>query len=122
MPCNSDYMNATERETALSQVACLLDELDGKQINRDHWRGYHPRVYSRNADGDALVAELCAKLQAIDVSKQSLEMQIWWRDHQAADKARLQREQAQAQTEQERQAVLSKLTDHERRILGLDRS
>ena len=113
-------MEATSKEVALSQVACLLDELNGKaEITGTHWKGYHPAVYDRHVDGDALVQELCAKLQSIDVSKQSLEMQVWWRDHQKADKDRLAQELARLETEAAKQAALAKLTDHERRILGV---
>lgn len=119
MPCNSDYLEATAKEVALSQVACLLDELDGKPYNRSHWQGYHPTIYTRAPDADALVSELCRRLQTIDVTKQSLEMQLWWRDHQAADQARLENEMARKQTEAERQAALSKLTHYERQLLGI---
>lgn len=120
MPCNSDYMNASGKEIALSRVACLLDELNGKQeIDRSHWEGYHPRVYSQRVDGDALVAELCDRLQKEDVSKRSLEMQIWWRDHQKADKERLEREMQQQKTESEKSAALEKLTPYERKLLGV---
>ena len=119
MPCNSDYMEATGKEVALSQVACLLDELDGKPLDRSHWRGYHPAVYNQAADADGLVSELCLRLQSLDVTKQSLEMQMWWRDHQAADKARLEHEIARKQTDAERQAALSKLTKYERELLGV---
>jgi hypothetical protein len=119
MPCNSDYMEAAKEEIQLSQVACLLDELDGKPINPHHWAGYHPNVYNRIADGDRLVAELCCRLQTTDVTKQSLEMQIWWRDHQAADKARLEREIAENKLESDKAKALAKLTAYERKILGL---
>lgn len=119
MPCNSDYMKATGKEVALSQVVCLLDELDGKPIDRSHWRGYHPAVYNRAENGDALVAELCRRLQTVDVTKQSLEMQMWWRDHQAADKARLEHEMARQKSEADKAAALLKLTDYERRLLGV---
>ena len=120
MPCNSDYMNATHRERELSRVASLLDELDGIPINRSYWDGYHPLVYNKTVDGDRLVSSLCDKLKAADVSKQSLEMQIWWRDHQAADKARLEAEMRDAERRQEKDAVLAKLTAYERSLLGLD--
>ncbi|MCG7948019.1 MAG: hypothetical protein N0C84_16890 [Candidatus Thiodiazotropha taylori] len=119
MPCNSNYMKASGKEVAISQVACLLDELDGKPINRDYWRGYHPLVYNRIHDADALVAELCGKLQKVDVSQYSLEMQIWWRDHQQADKDRLEREIQSIKEEKDKEAALSKLTDYEKRLLGL---
>jgi len=119
MPCNSDYIEATGKEVALSQVACLLDELDGKPINRSHWQGYHPAVYGVGGSGNELVAELCRRMQSVDVTKQSLEMQIWWRDHQAADKARLEHEMAQQKADADKAAALAKLTDYECRLLGI---
>lgn len=89
MPCVSDHMEANERERKLSQVACLLDELDGKKkIDKSHWAGYHPKVYCKQVDADSLVRSLCDRLKKEDVSKRSLEMQIWWRDHQKSDKRR----------------------------------
>lgn len=94
MPCNSDYLSASEYEIELSRVACLLDEIAGKKkLDRSHWRGYHPRVYNKpfsrgdRGEGDVMVAELCAFLRsAPDITIYSLEMQIWWRDHKKADK------------------------------------
>jgi hypothetical protein len=105
----------------LSKVACLLDELDGKKtINRDRWDGYHPRVYNNHkVDADAMVAELCSRLQKVNVRKCSLEMQIWWRDHQEADRKRAKASMKKAKTEKQRRAALAKLTPHERRLLRL---
>lgn len=119
MPCDSSYMKATGKEVELSKVACLLDALDGKPINPSHWRGYHPAVYNRTSDAGALVSELCERLQNIDVTRCSLEMQIWCRDHQAADKARLEHELARQKTESERASALAKLTPYEKQLLGL---
>lgn len=122
MPCNSDYMAATHYERDLSRVACLLDELAAsKPIDPSHWEGYHPRVYGRAVsrdEGDSMTRDLCNALQHRDVTKFSLEMQMWWRNHQAADKARVEREMADAATEAERKAALDKLTPHERKLLG----
>ena len=120
MPCRSDYLEPTQNEVALSQVACLLDELDGKPIDKHHWRGFHPAVYNAGRSLDGLVADLCSRLQSEDVSKRSLEMQIWWRDHQKADKARIAHELNRQRTAKERAAALAKLTDYERRLLGLE--
>lgn len=120
MGCNTDYMAAKANEIQLSRVACLLDELDtGCAINKSHWSGYHPLVYSQNFNADAMVSELCEKLQSTDVSKCSLEMQMWWRDHVEADKQRANNEVAKAKTDEEKQAAIAKLTPHERKILGL---
>lgn len=123
MPCNSDYMNASSREIALSQVACLLDEIEGKPIDRSHWQGYHPQVYSRSinkAEADAMVARLCSFLRDADVTRYSLEMQMWWRDHLKADQARIEQERRDANAEAARKAALSKLSPEERKALGLE--
>lgn len=118
MPCNCDHLEPHAKELELSRVACLLDELKGKPLNKSHWDGYHHSVYGKAVDGDKLTASLCDWLQKLDVKKQSLEMQIWWRDHQAADKARIQREVNAEASKRARAAALAKLTPHERRLLG----
>jgi hypothetical protein len=122
MPCNSDYMEADRREIDLSRVACLQDEINGKAFKREYWEGYHPRVYNKGlskTDADNMVSELCAFLSGADVAKYSLEMQIWWRDHQKADRAREEREfQARAKAEI-RARVLAKLTPYEKKALGI---
>jgi hypothetical protein len=121
MPCNSDYMQASNIEVELSRVACLLDELDGKPINPSHWRGYHPAIYCRvgSVNADSLVAELCSRLQNTDVTKHSLEMQMWWRDHKIADKARLEMEIRLAKEKEDKEKAIAKLTPYERELLGL---
>jgi hypothetical protein len=112
-------MEANVLEIRLSQVACLLDELDGKAIDPHHWRGYHPRVYSKRVDGDKMVARLCERLQFVDVKNYSLLMQIWWRDHKKADKARAEAELAAAKDAEAKKAAIAKLTLHERKLLGI---
>ena len=91
MPCNSDYLEATGWEVAMSTVMALLDELSGNEVKPEYFRGYHPQVYSKNLtkeEGDKLVNLLCSTLKTMDVTRYSLEMQIWWRDHQIADAKR----------------------------------
>jgi hypothetical protein len=116
-------MEASDREIAISQVYCLLDELKGQTVRNDsHWRGYHPKVYNKGLikqEQDVVVESLCSKLQNLDVSKYSLEMQMWWRDHQAADKARIEKELAEETNGVDRARALGKLTSHERKLLGL---
>ena len=119
MPCDSSHMEANGKEREMSRVACLLDELDGKPIDRDHWRGYHPVVYNKKTDDDKMVADLCMMLQRVDVTKHSLEMQMWWRDHQQADKDRIEHEMQRKKDGADRDAALAKLTDYERGLLGL---
>jgi hypothetical protein len=123
MPCNCDYMEPNQFEINMSRVACLLDELDGKKnINKRHWNGGHPRVYNtlNKIDGDELTSELCEKLQNVDVTKYSLEMQIWWRDHQKADKVRLEREFRENKEKKDKQELLNRLTSYEKKLLGID--
>ena len=119
MPCDSSYMEANGLEIRLSQVACLLDELDGKEINQHYWQGYHPSIYNQRVDGDKMVSKLCKRLQRVDVKNYSLEMQIWWRDHKAADKARIKAELAAAKDAEAKEAAIAKLTPHERKLLGI---
>ena len=120
MPCDSSHMKPSTKEIELSRVACLLDELDGRPWDRSEWYGYHPTVYNKfNIDADKLVSSLCTKLQSVDVTKYSLEMQMWWRDHQEVDKKRLQQELSLKQKDKDKQAALAKLTDYEKNLLGL---
>ena len=122
MPCRSDYLSANNKEVAMSKVACLLDELNGIPLNETHWDGYHPNAYDRNlskSECDKMVEKLCSKLQEVDVSKYSLEMQIWWRDHKKADKDRLENDLKKAKSEIDKQNALNKLTDYEKGLLGL---
>lgn len=96
MPCDSSYMNATGLEIELSRLLLLLEEFrTGVPVNYKSadWHGYLQQAYGCGHDqaalrkrADAATAELCEKLTACkDVTKFSLEMQVWWRDHQRAD-------------------------------------
>lgn len=91
MPCNCDHLEANQLELETSKVACLLDELSGKPIDKNCWDGYHSRVYNKCSRelANELTLKLCSKLKKVDVTKYSLEMQIWWRDHQEIDKSKL---------------------------------
>lgn len=97
MPCNAEYMNPTDIELHASRMKALLAEVEtGTPVDTDsrEWHGYAEGVYGKGrkdirAIADSLAAELCRKLTAIgDASRYSLELQIWWRDHQRADEKR----------------------------------
>jgi hypothetical protein len=99
----------------------LLDELDGKSLNRTHYSGYHPKVYgvvSKHDELDTMTAQLCRRCQGVDVTKYSLELQLWWRNHQEHDRRRAEAELKAAKDKAERDKVLAKLSPHERRLLG----
>jgi len=124
MPCNSDYMEADERECELTKVVQLLDELDGKgpPDPETYGNGYDKRVYNDWQDGGVkFVVELCNRLQKLEtcISDYSLEMQMWWRDHQRADRERIEFELRRKKTKRSRDAALAKLTPYERSLLGL---
>lgn len=125
MACNSDYMNATKFEENFSQVLLLLDELDTGTFVNPHcsdWQGYDERVYTINHEKNELdirVEELCSKLLKTDVSKCSLEMQLWWREHQRADVERIEEEAKQEEDEKLKEQALNKLTKKEREVLGV---
>ena len=101
MPCDCSYMDPTDLERQLSRVLCLLDELaTGKPVDprSNDWCGHRIGVYGSTVVDlrkrtDEAVAELCGKLKKCKkVSKYSLELQLWWREHQAADKIREEQE------------------------------
>jgi hypothetical protein len=121
MPCNSDYLEPSQGEKNLAVIYGLLDELQTGQLPQEFGRGTDPRAYNKanKKHLDDKTEELCSKLQTTDVTKYSLEMQMWWRDHQRADKERVDREFQKQQTEEAKRSALSKLTDYERRLLGL---
>ena len=94
MPCNSDYMDPNYHEKNHSLVRCGLDELSGKVVKPEWREGYHPSIYNKHTSKEELdidTAQLCAfmkKLGKRKLSSLSLELQMWWRDHQLADKER----------------------------------
>jgi len=115
-------MNPNQGEINLSRVLTLLDELAGAPFKERHYEGYHPNAYNGGGQGidlDECTQELCNQLQQADVTKYSLELQMWWRDHQAADKSRIQREIKKAKEGKERETALAKLTDYEKELLGV---
>lgn len=123
MPCNCDYMNPNENEKNLSVIYGLLDELKTGKLPPNFGDGYDKRVYNNGSSTERLnrkTKELCSALQKTDVSKFSLEMQIWWRDHQEADKKRLEQESRKKRKEEARKKALAKLTPYERGLLGIE--
>lgn len=126
MPCVSDYLNSSNLEKEMTKVVQLLDELDGKKLNKSKFGdGYDERVYNKGLskkDRDKLVSTLCSRLKntkKVNVTKYSLELQMWWRDHKEADKKRIRQEKEKREQEKIRKQALSKLTPEERKSLGL---
>ena len=122
MPCNSDYLEANGMEIEHSKVLALLKELKTGKLPSFFGDGYHKDVYNKTTKGilDEKVAELCSKLQDVeDVKKYSLEMQMWWRDHQKADKARIKRISQSKKEAKDKEELLLKLSPYEKKLLGI---
>lgn len=123
MPCRSDYMDPTQYEMDHSNVKYLLEELETGKLPEGYGKGFHPEVYNNYSTGkpqlDEDVEMLCSKLQKVNITKYSLEMQVWWRDHQRADKARLKEELAAAKSKKLRLRAIAKLTPYEQKLLGI---
>lgn len=94
MPCNCDHLEAHPIEITVGRVYLVLDEIVlGKTITPDMWEyaGYDDRSYGKanKALGDQLTERACSafrKLTKTKIQKLSLEAQMWWRDHQEADR------------------------------------
>lgn len=105
-------MDPTPNEQKSMEVIGFLEEL-GEDVGQYH------RLYGRTETLDQDTARLCKKCQEVDVTKYSLELQIWWRDHQAADKRRLEEELKAKADDKAKAEALEKLTPYERELLGL---
>jgi hypothetical protein len=126
MPCNSDHLESTQLEVECSRMYLLLDELDFKgppDPQSGGWDGYDKRAYNKRLDralADELTAELCERVSKIkDLTKYSLELQVWVRDHKVADAKRKKREAAAKKRAVAKKKALAKLTPAERKVLGL---
>lgn len=118
MPCNCDHMEASGREKESSRVREFLREINQQPFNHKERNEYYGCVKTLDRD----TATLCEWCASHDVSEMSLELQLWWRDHQHADRARERRERSEAKQEKLRQAAVKKLTPAERRVLGLEKA
>lgn len=129
MPCTSNYSGEsfssytnkepTTLQKYLSECLCFLGELAGHAWEKE-WLTQHPRVkkeFTTKQDLDKLTEELCKKLQKVDVSNYSLELQIWWRDHVAHDTAQLKKEFKRIKTIQELQNFINSLSPYEVKCL-----
>lgn len=128
MPCNSDYMNANSNEIAASVLIALIDEMKtGQHVDSNTFgNGYDKRVYGNKTsqvERDEWAKTLCTycgtRGDECLRAQHSLEFQTWWRDHQVADKARIESESRSNHTETLKKSALDKLTKDERDALGI---
>lgn len=131
MPCNSDYLNPSQKEVALRRAATLLVHVYqflGEPVS--------PALKAAAANlycSDDYVPALCARLKKLKrFSKDRFEELVynakspvsrdlagWWEEHENADKARVAKEAAQKKQEELRQQALNKLSPAERKALGV---
>ena len=111
MPCNCDYMEPSRHESESKRLMTLMA---GVGI----YKGEIP-YYGEVSAVHEHTAMLCKFCEENNVTDQSLELQIWWRDHQEADKAKREAAAEDERVETERREAIAKLTDRERDLLGL---
>ena len=123
MPCR---LEASDLEIKGSRVLTFLEEMKtGTLPDKSHLEGYHPRAYCPSLRPEILdekTAELCELCQQRDTTKLSLELQIWWRDHQAGEERRASEDAEslkQKNLRQMGQSSLEKLTLEEQKALKL---
>lgn len=81
---DQNYLNSTRKEKELSKIYGLLDELKTGKLPDNYGDGYDERVYNRGHDENHFKRkeqQLIRELMTIDVTKYSLELQMWWRDY-----------------------------------------
>jgi hypothetical protein len=111
MPCNSQYLEPTAREKESAKLLVLLREI-GIHSDKIPYYGFPEYL-------DECTRILCDYCQTAKMSTESLELQIWWRDHQIADKARLEKELRESEEDKAKRKALEKLTHYEKGLLGL---
>lgn len=123
MPCYSPEPDDIDKEASV--VAALLEELK-TGILPDWYNDGYKFMYDNKIGSREVVEKfvplLCSKLQKMPETTLkvcSLEMQMWWRDHQKTDKKRLEEEMKKKKEGEGKQKAIAKLTPYERKLLGL---
>ena len=131
MPCESGPSYRGSSEKYNNRLILLMDELHGYGVpDPSSYRNGTldkriksappPHEYVARSTGK-MTANLCSLLQKdiIAIELRSLELQMWWRDHQEEDRARVEKELKVKKEEGDRRAALEKLSSYERGLLGL---
>lgn len=84
MPCKCDHMEPTKREKESVKVMRFLYEVGLFKTP--------PGFYGDIKNLDHHTSVLCTWCKKNDVKNYSLELQIWWRDHQKLDLLRESKE------------------------------
>lgn len=125
MPCRCDDFDPPMYHLTASRLFMLVDEVKGKgPPDPDKYLSeIDNRVYKSDyKELDKMTAFLCKKLNDTPkktISNYSLELQLWWRNHQIVDARRKKVEEERARINELKQKALSKLTDEEKKALRL---
>lgn len=114
MPCHVDP--PSKREIAERKLNDFLDEIGEKSPKTEYL--FLGSGKGRKLSVNEMSVVLCDYCKSHPVSGLSLELQIWWRDHQRDDARHLQEEQEVRKRAKLRAAALKKLTPAERKALG----
>lgn len=112
MPCRCDYMDPTSRELESVKVINFLRDEFNIKLGK-------PGSYGNVSNLDKDTAKLCSLCQKTNMKSKSLSLQLWWEEHQKADKEREATRLAIAKRNRDKKKLLSKLTPYERKLLNL---
>lgn len=131
MPCNSDYMNPSEKEQQLQETAMLLTwlnyQLGIRSTDKMHMAAKNQ--YCR----DDYVPELCKLVRSLTEEqmntyvyngrdRMSRKLADWWDEHEAADRKRVAKEEEARKRKEIIERVKEKLEPDELEALGLKKS
>lgn len=128
MGCNSDYMNPTGKEKRLQETAQLLMYV-GEKLSIEMPKYVHEDAANIYAKHDESVPLLCKILTELPDDKRddliynskdktARKLADWWDEHQAADNARIAKEQRAIEVDQLVESALSKLTPEEKTAIA----
>ena len=129
MPCESAYMEPSQRERESQRMAGLLVYLR-QELGMD--RDPQAEAASQSIYGGRDYApDLCRILRGMTTeqmesivynprNRMARDLANWWEDHQEVDRKREAKEAADRELAAKRKAALEKLSPEERKVLGLN--
>jgi len=135
MPCNSNYLNPTNLESETRKVIdmylWLESNFKGIPDRKASKVEKNSTIYFSKSESDYFINLLCkrctelAKRNQLDsllnkANRMSRNLANWWEDHQEADEIRKDLEKKKKQDEKLKKSALSKLSNKEKKILGLN--
>ncbi len=79
----------------------------------------NPRTQERLDRATRVACEAFHRMTPNQIGGMTLEARTWWKNHQEADRRREEREEAERKRKQDRINALGKLSDRDKKVLGL---